>query len=152
MISGHDAHGDAIRKTAISAALSAAGIDPTTVADLRTNYDAAAAWQAANSLLDQPIRPTAVICFDDTLALQMVRACAERAVSVPGEMSVVGFGDAPHAALVSPSLTTVRIPFEQAGRQAAEMLCRSVLHGQAPQSIALGHTLCLRESTGPMKE
>ena len=148
MISGHDAHGDAIRKGAIESALGDVGIDFRTVTDLRTNYDATSAWEAANHLLDSQRRATAVICFDDTLALQMVRACSERGIGVPDEMSVVGFGDAPHAALVTPALTTVRIPFEHAGRVAAEMLCRTVLHGEPPASIDLGHTICLRESTG----
>ncbi|MDR3710772.1 MAG: GntR family transcriptional regulator [Capsulimonadaceae bacterium] len=148
MISGHDAHGDAIRKDAIAGTLSAAGVDFAKVPDLRTNYDPTSAWHAANKLVTQAERPTAVICFDDTLALQMIRACAEHGIAAPQEISVVGFGDAPHASLVSPALTTVRIPYEQAGRAAAEMLCRSVLHGDTPRSIDLGHTICLRESAG----
>lgn len=148
MISGHDAHGDAIRKAAIAATLSAAGINPATVPDERTNYDPAAAWDAANRLLDAPSKPTAVICFDDTLALQMTRACAARGLRVPADISVVGFGDAPDAPLVTPALSTVAIPFERAGRMAAEMLCRSVLHGDEIRSVDLGHTITLRESTG----
>jgi DNA-binding LacI/PurR family transcriptional regulator len=149
LISGHDAHGDRIRKQGITHALHAAGIDAAAVPDLRTNYDPVTAWEAAQQLLARRPRPTAVIAFDDTLALQMMRAATEAGLAVPGDLSVVGFGDAPHAALVSPAISTVQIPVAESGRRAAEMLCRAWLHGQPVQEITLPHTICWRESTGP---
>ncbi|HEY3376959.1 MAG TPA: substrate-binding domain-containing protein [Armatimonadota bacterium] len=149
LLSGHDAHGDRIRKQSILRTLAAAGIDSAAVPDVRTNYDPAAAWEAAQTLLALRPRPTAIIAFDDTLALQMIRAATEQQVAVPGEMSVVGFGDAPHASLVSPTISTVQIPAAEGGRRAAEMLCRACLYGEAVQPITLAHTMCWRESSGP---
>lgn len=149
LLSGHDAHSDRIRKQAIARALAAAGIDSSTVPDLRTNYDPAAAWDAAQTLLAIHPRPTAVLAFDDTLALQMLRAAAEQHIQVPTEMSIVGFGDAPHASLVSPAISTVQIPTAEGGRRAAEMLCRAFLYGETEQPITLSHTMCWRESSGP---
>jgi len=147
-ISGHDSHGDAVRKAAIGGQLSKAGINPSSVPDYRTNYDPAEALAAANRLLDEHPECTAILCFDDTLALQTIRACQARGIDVPGQKSVAGFGNAPHSALVSPSITTVKIPFEAAGRLAAEMLCRAVLHVGTLVATNLGHELLLRESVG----
>jgi LacI family transcriptional regulator len=149
LISGHDAHGDRIRKQGIAHALIAAGVDSAAVPDLRTNYDPATAWDAAQRLLALHPRPTAIIAFDDTLALQMIRAATEQGIAVPRELSVVGFGDAPHAALVSPAISTMQIPFAEGGRRAAEMLCRAWLYGEPVRQITLSHTICWRESTGP---
>jgi LacI family transcriptional regulator len=93
--------------------------------------------------------PTTVIAFDDTLALQMIRAAHEHGLHVPGDVSIAGFNDAPHAALTVPAITTVHIPMLDAGHQAAEALCRATLKGSALTSISLPCKICWRESTGP---
>jgi DNA-binding LacI/PurR family transcriptional regulator len=65
---------------------------------------------------------TAVLAYNDLVALGILSRFAERGVRVPHDMSVVGFDDVPVAALVSPALTTVNVPREAMGRQAVALL------------------------------
>ncbi len=70
--------------------------------------------------LAQP--PTAVFAGGDGIAAGAYRACAEAGVSVPGQMSLVGFDDAAYARDLTPPLTTVRHPLTQIGATAATVL------------------------------
>ncbi|MEU5636826.1 LacI family DNA-binding transcriptional regulator [Streptomyces rishiriensis] len=92
---------------------------------------------------------TAILCGNDDLALGVLRALHEAGRSVPGEVSVAGFDDAPHAAHLTPSLTTVRLDFTGLGRSAF-----ALLHGMleesaqsAPYPVAAPE-LVVRESSG----
>jgi LacI family transcriptional regulator, galactose operon repressor len=66
--------------------------------------------------------PTAAICHNDTMAIGLLQACAERRVPVPRDLSIVGWDDVPYASLVTPPLTTVRVPRHELGRAAAATL------------------------------
>lgn len=66
--------------------------------------------------------PTALFCMNDMVALGALRNLEQRGVTVPGEMAVVGYDDVEFAALLSPSLTSIRQPKQQLGRAAAELL------------------------------
>lgn len=93
---------------------------------------------------------TAVLCGNDDLALGVMRALWEAGRSVPEEVSVVGFDDAPHAAYLTPSLTTVRLDFAGLGRAAFHLLHGVLTEATpvAPHSAAVPE-LVLRESTAP---
>lgn len=65
---------------------------------------------------------TAVLAFNDQLALGMLGRLADRGVSVPERLSIVGFDDIPVARLLAPSLTSVSVPAEALGRTAVELL------------------------------
>ena len=67
---------------------------------------------------------TAVIAFNDLVALGVIARLRDRRVDVPVEMSVTGFDDIPMASMSAPRLTTVSVPLEQAGRAAVELLLR----------------------------
>jgi len=149
ILSGHDEHSDRIRKTSIAETLEAAGIPFDSVPDFRTNYQTEPAWEATRQLIQIQPRPTAVIAFDDTLALQMIRVAQENGLSIPRDLSITGFNDAPHASLVMPSISTLRIPFYEAGRRAAEALCLTHLRKQPLADIPLASEWIARESTGP---
>jgi DNA-binding LacI/PurR family transcriptional regulator len=68
---------------------------------------------AVHALLDGRPGLDGVFCADDVLAMGAIDACRERGLSVPGQLSVVGFDDMPLAAWASYSLTTVRQPIAQ---------------------------------------
>ena len=65
---------------------------------------------------------TAVFCGNDTMALGVMRALAERGLRVPEDVSIVGFDDVPEAGYYLPPLTTVRQDFGKVGRQALNTL------------------------------
>jgi LacI family transcriptional regulator len=79
-------------------------------------------YQAGRRLLGQPDRPTAAICHSDVMAIGLLQACRDLGVRVPGDLSVVGWDDVPYASLVTPALTTVRVPRYDLGQAAARRL------------------------------
>ena len=74
---------------------------------------------------------TAVIAFNDLMALGVIARLRDRRVDVPVELSVTGFDDIPMASMSAPRLTTVSVPLEQAGRAAVELLLRPPLDANA---------------------
>lgn len=92
-------------------------------------------------------RPDAVVCYDDKLALELMDALRRRDLRVPDDVAVVGFDGIPFAAISNPRLTTVVVPNEEIGRQAAIMLVRAVHEGALPDGVLLPVELVVREST-----
>ena len=90
---------------------------------------------------------TAVIAFNDLMAIGVIRRLAERGVAVPGEVSVVGFDDVFGSDFCSPSLTTLASPAEEIGRAAVRLLLEPA--GARAHSIVLPTHLVIRNSTGP---
>lgn len=65
---------------------------------------------------------TAVIAYNDLMALGIIDRLRQRGISVPDDISVIGFDDVPVASLVSPALTTVQIPLAGLGRRGVDLL------------------------------
>jgi DNA-binding LacI/PurR family transcriptional regulator len=108
----------------------------------------------ADRLLDVDDRPTAVLCFSDAIALTVIEAARRRGLDVPGDLSVVGYDDAPMAARVTPGLTTVAQDVDRKGREAAaalvaEMAGRRLGRPPAAPHVVLPTSLVVRESTAP---
>jgi LacI family transcriptional regulator len=106
--------------------------------------------QAAAELLDLPVRPTALACFNDKAAVGALAAAAERGLRVPGDLSVTGFDDIDLAQATSPLLTTVRQPLAEMGRMAVSLLVR-LLDGHQVDAlhVELATELIVRGSTAP---
>ena len=95
--------------------------------------------------------PTAVTCFNDLVAIGALRAFSELGISVPDEVSVVGYDDIQMAAFLPTPLTTVRVPSREMGRQAATLLLRQ-LGGEAaaaPERVVLDAELVVRSTSRP---
>lgn len=65
---------------------------------------------------------TALFCYNDLVAVGALQACAELGRSVPGDVAIVGYDDIPLAGLVTPPLTTCRVPRYELGGQAVRLL------------------------------
>lgn len=70
--------------------------------------------------MDDP--PTAIFCASDKMAIGAYEAIKEAGLSIPGDISVVGFDDEPTARFLDPPLTTIRVPHEDLGRRAVTHL------------------------------
>ena len=102
--------------------------------------------RAAAALLDRADRPTAILAMSDELAIGVLLASRERGIDVPAALSVVGFDDAPSAAISTPPLTTVHQPLVDKGRAAARLL----LDPEAgDEHVELPVELKVRASTAP---
>ncbi len=78
--------------------------------------------EGATRILSLPHRPTALVCCNDNAALGVYRAAANCNIPIPRDLSVVGFDDIETSGLITPALTTVRVPTAQLGRQAVRQL------------------------------
>jgi LacI family transcriptional regulator len=106
--------------------------------------------QAGGELLDLPRRPTAVVCFNDKVAVGVLEAAAARGIRVPEDLSVTGFDDSEMSRAATPKLTTVRQPLLEMGRVAVTMLMRQLDgHAHEALSMELATELVVRDSTGP---
>ena len=104
-------------------------------------------------LLDRD-RATAAVCFDDYVALEVIRELYARGRNIPDDMSVVGVDDLPLVAeYAAPPLTTVKVPFEGMGEAAGELLLRRLEDPDREcEHVVLKEELIVRGSTAPPKE
>jgi DNA-binding LacI/PurR family transcriptional regulator len=106
-------------------------------------------YRAAKTLLSSKRRPTAILSSSDQLALGVLTAVEELGLSVPEDLSVVGFDGVPLGASADPPLTTVRQDHDEKGSLAGRMLV-SLLRGKdGPNPERLPTRLVIRDSTAP---
>ena len=104
--------------------------------------------QVAGRLLDQPDRPTAIFAVSDELARGAIEAARERGLSVPEDLSVVGFDDTEIARIASPPLTTIRQPLQEMGAVALRTVLRLVAGEKIDSNhVELATELVVRSST-----
>lgn len=101
-------------------------------------------------------RPTGIICgCFDAAAVAVYRAARLLGLSVPADLSVVGFEDHEVATIMDPPLTTVRVPTQQMGRQAVQLLMMRIERGgNGPGEswhLTTTPTLIKRQSTAPAR-
>lgn len=109
-------------------------------------------YQAMHRLLSLSMPPTAVWCADDTMAVGACAAARDLGLTVPVDVSIVGFDDIRVAAYLRPALTTVRQPLEEIGRQAVDLLLSPAAAkspGAEPMRIFLEPQLVIRDSCRP---
>jgi LacI family transcriptional regulator/LacI family repressor for deo operon, udp, cdd, tsx, nupC, and nupG len=101
------------------------------------------------SQLSREDRPTAVTCYNDLVALGLLRALRELEIRVPEDVSVVGFDDLPVLAYFPLALTTVHVPKYEMGRRAAELLIQQIDSRAEPtfEKQHLQASLIVRDST-----
>lgn len=97
-------------------------------------------------------RPTAVTCYNDLVAVGLLRALRELGLRVPEDISVIGCDDLEITKYVSPPLTSIRSPKEEMGQYAADLLLRQM---ESPRKASLEKEylhadLVIRGSTAPL--
>jgi LacI family transcriptional regulator len=128
------------RRTAVRRTGAETGVEIVELAVHTPTFEAAAACTQA--VLQTGA--TAVMAFNDQMALGIIASLTERGVAVPGEISVIGCDDVPMAAMVAPALTTIAMPTEAAGAAAVE------LFRSGASRASLDGSLVVRRSTGPV--
>jgi LacI family transcriptional regulator len=131
-------------------ALSTADIPFDPVLVRAGDWQVAAGYDHALSLLDLPQRPTALFCANDLMAIGALDAARERNLLVPRDLSVIGYDDQDIARYTHPPLTTVLLPNYEMGRWAADSLiaqCRATHTSKAV--IKMECPLVARDSVAP---
>ena len=103
---------------------------------------------ATRLLLDQRPTPTAIFCANDEMALGCLHELKSAGLSIPADISVIGFDDVRYAEVADPPLTTVRQPAEQIGRHAMRRLLEIIEDGTQPavEPEIVPYKLIIRQS------
>ncbi len=143
-----DLQSSELRKTGYLQALSAHGV-PVDESLIRLGaYDPEVSARAAHDLLTGPDRPTAVFAANDLSAIATVAAAGELGLSVPEDLSVVGFDNVPESALCTPPLTTVDQPIREMGHRAISLLVSLIGGAEIGEThVTLATGLVVRRST-----
>ena len=105
-------------------------------------------YAAARQLLSRDNRPTAILASNDFTAFGAMEAAHDLSLDIPGDVSIIGFDDIPEARVVHPKLSTVRLPLEQMGRVAVELLLEHIEDPELqPKHITLSTQLIERQSS-----
>jgi len=121
-----DSHAFRMRERGFYKRLVAAGIPLPSEYLVRSDPTAVDGRAAMRSLLLLKPRPTAVFCVNDVIAIGALKACVAAKVRVPTDVSIMGCDDIELAQLVTPELTTVRVPAGELGARAARLLIRTI--------------------------
>lgn len=137
----------ALRLQGLRAAVDVAGAELIEIGHHAPHFDGGGA--AADPVLASGA--TAVIVFNDVVALGLLSRVSRRGVRVPDDLSVVGCDDVAIAAMAGVSLTTVAVPIVRAVRMAVDVLLQQIAgNAPVPAPIRLQTHLVVRNSTGPV--
>ena len=137
-----------LREEGYRKAMAAAGVAPDERLVRLGAYNAPVSADAARELLSGDDPPTAVFAANDTSAIATIEVARELGVSVPGDLSVVGFDNIPESALCDPPLTTIQQPIRAMGHHAIEMLIRLIREDPpATTHVTLATELVVRQTT-----
>jgi DNA-binding LacI/PurR family transcriptional regulator len=109
-------------------ALISHGIDVDQELIYKGNYFYKSGESGANYLLSLNKPPTAIMCSNDQMAVGVIKSIREKGLSVPDDISVIGFDDIGVASLVHPPLTTVAAPIKKIAKRSVNLLI-SLLNG-----------------------
>ena len=128
--------------------LEAAGRDPDRHPIYLGNYRIDSGYELTSQVMQARRPPTALLLGNDQMATGAYLALARLGMRIPDDVSVVGYDDEPIAADLAPALTTVRIPFYEMGRIAAQHVLDGTV-AQLPSRTFEPCTIIHRSSTNP---
>jgi DNA-binding LacI/PurR family transcriptional regulator len=140
------------RRAAFEARMLAEGVELPDGFVQHVSNDPAGGEEALVALVRRPVRPTAVVCSTDQLAIGALHGAARLGIRVPVDLSVTGFDDLPISAFTVPALTTVRMPVREMATIAVQIAIEAAAEGAEPTIEVLRPEFVIRQSTGPAPE
>jgi DNA-binding LacI/PurR family transcriptional regulator len=138
------------RRNAFEQAMGEIGLEVSKPFIVEADHTLEGGVRAMGSLLSLPKRPTAILCSNDMTALGVMHKCYQEGLSIPGDLSLVGFDDIRLAQFVLPPLTTVRMSQSELARIAFHALLTEI-ERETPSEhgteYLLETNLVLRDST-----
>ena len=111
------------------------------------NFSEESGEKAATELIQNHPDLTAIVAFNDRMAMGAIKALSNLGYQVPDQISVIGYDNLPRSADFNPPLTTIDHQLASWGSQAMNLLL-DVIQGKKPKSITLTPRLVVRASTG----
>ncbi|MCA1245540.1 LacI family DNA-binding transcriptional regulator [Massilia sp. MS-15] len=128
--------------------LEADGIDTSKVWTLESDFSPQGGWSAAKALIDSSTRCTALFCANDEMAVGALAYFQEAGISVPRDLSVIGYDDTPSAAFSAPRLTSVHMPWREMTLNGLNALLNRCYDLQRPVTRTFPVSVTLRASLG----
>ncbi len=129
-------------------ALAEEGLHLDESALLQGDFSSESGYRQGKALLERNQLPTAIFAFNDLMAFGAITALAEHGISVPEEVSVIGYDDINQSSYFSPRLTTVAQPHHEMGKMAVEKLLERIADKDLPgRTFHFSPRLVLRNST-----
>ncbi|MBK3645067.1 LacI family DNA-binding transcriptional regulator [Streptomyces sp. MBT33] len=119
--------------------------------DTAGHYTRASGYRRVREALDAGLGFTAVFASTDAIAVGAMAALREAGLRVPRDISLVGFDDVPFAADLTPSLTTVRVPYEELGRTAIRLVLDREEGASGDSQVVLSTQLMIRDSVRALR-
>lgn len=149
-VRGHPDHeASRARLAGFMQAVQEAGIGAAGASVVDGDFSFASGRSAGACLLDQRIRPTAVIASNDDMAAGVLAAAHDRGLAIPTALAVCGFDDTPLASMLYPPLTTMHQPIVELATVGTRLLIERIRGGRPGPPLALRHALVVRASTVP---
>ena len=129
-------------------AIDQAGIPRSSLVITVGDFQREGGYKAMSEILKVSEKPTAVFCFNDEMAAGALQALYSlSSLSVPRDISVIGFDDTAWATATQPPLTTVQVPKSLMGRLAVQRIMAHLREAQSPITTVLPTQLVMRNST-----
>ena len=135
------------RLDGIQRALSAAGMDPAELLIQGCEIEPDSVMAAAVEILRSPRNINGILCYNDMIAFNVLKACRALEIRVPEDVAVIGYDDIFFSAYCVPSLTTVHIPKYELGKRAAQMLFDRLDNKAEDSKTVFTPRLVVRDST-----
>lgn len=142
-----------LRTTGYRAAMQDAGLPVDERWVTPGDFSCQSGYAAARQLLERENPPTAIFCCNDMMAIGAIRAAADLGLSVPRDVSIVGFDDIALSAFMNPALTTVHQPIKEMSDAITQHLFTAFgsKSAKAYQRIVFQPQLTIRQSTGKVQ-
>ena len=114
---------------------------------LEGNFECDTAVLAADQLVAMDNRPTAIFCFNDTMALGLMSRLQQKGIRIPEDISVIGYDNIELAEYFSPPLTTVHQPKRRLGKNAFEILLKRIKDKEHEKRVFEMHPEVVERST-----
>jgi LacI family transcriptional regulator len=148
LVAGHAASlGAQARLNGFRAAMDEAGLYVPAEYIRWGDWEYASGVKQCDALMALNTRPTAIFAMNDTMAAGCYRSIERQGLSIPADISVVGFDNREFARMINPPLTTIELPTPQIGNQAADLLIDRIEKREtAPAELVLPCRIIERES------
>lgn len=135
------------RRAGYAAAIRESGMEESAIRYLPSEFTYGGAGRAIAHYLDSHKAPDGIVCGGDVLAIGALFELQRRGIDVPGQIALAGFDDLELSAIVSPAITTIKVPRRAMGETAAEHLIRQIDGKVSRQNVIdLGYQIVRRET------
>lgn len=104
------------------------------------DYSTYSGYMITNNLIQSGEKFDGIFCANDQMAVGAILACNENGISVPDDVAIVGNDDIFVASLVRPSLTSIRVPQYELGKESMEVLLEQIENPECPRQIRILNT------------